>query len=101
MVGCSGEIMASRDWSWLVAAKFWLVVGGGGEIMAGHRWSWVVAVKLWLAVGGCGKSWVVVDGRGWSHDLVILIAKPFFHNFYAKFTGKHLRLSRFFNKVVG
>ena len=61
----------------------------------------MVAVKLWLAVGGCGKSWVVVDGRGWSHDLVILIAKPFFHNFYAKFTGKHLWQSRFFNKVVG
>ena len=52
-------------------------------------------------MAGCGKSWVVVDGRGWSHDLVILIAKPFFHNFYAKFTGKHLWQSRFFNKVVG
>ena len=47
MGGGGGEIMA--------------VVGGGGEMMAGCGWSWVVAAKLWL----------VVSGRGWSHDLVM------------------------------
>ena len=33
-------------------------MGGGGKIMA-----------------GCGWSWVVVDGRGWSHDLIMPIRK--------------------------
>ena len=40
-----------------------MVVGGGSEIIAALGWSWVVAAKLWLVVGG----------RGWSHDLVILM----------------------------
>ena len=65
-----GEIMAGRvcwrqnyGWSWLVMAGGG---GGGGKIMAGwwrqtFGWSWVVATKLWLVVGG----------RGWSHDLVM------------------------------
>ena len=33
-------------------------MGGGGKIMA-----------------GCGWSWVVVDRRGWSHDLIMPIRK--------------------------
>ena len=44
--------------------KLWPIAGGGDEIMPGRGWSWVVAAKLWL-------SWLVVDGRGWSHDLVM------------------------------
>ena len=38
-----------------------MVVGGWGEIVCGRGLSWLVAAKLWL----------VVSGRGWSHDLVI------------------------------
>ena len=46
------------------------VMGGRGEIMAGRGWSWMVAAKLWLVVGGGGKLWMVVGGRGWSHDFL-------------------------------
>ena len=42
-MGGRGEIMAGRGWSWMVAAKLWLVVGGGGKIMDGRGRSWVVA----------------------------------------------------------
>ena len=38
------------------------VVGGGGKIMAVCGW--------WRQ--NYGWSWVVVGGRGWSHDLVIM-----------------------------
>lgn len=38
-----------------------MVVGAGSNVMAGRGWLWVLAVKLWL----------VVDGNGWSHDLVM------------------------------
>ena len=49
---------------WLVksgAGKIWLVVGGGSEIMPGREW--------WRQ--NYGWSWVVMDGGGWSHDLVM------------------------------
>ena len=36
-------------------------MGGGGEIMAGCGWWWQ----------NYGFSWVVDDGCGWSHDLVM------------------------------
>ena len=43
MVVCGGgEIVARRGWSWVVAAKLWLVVGGGGKIMVDRGWFWVV-----------------------------------------------------------
>ena len=50
-MGIGGKIMAVRL----------MVVGGGGEIICGRGLSWLMAAKLWLVVGG----------RGWSHDLVI------------------------------
>ena len=42
-MGCSGQIMAGRGWSWVVVAKLWLVVGGDGKISTGQGWSWMVA----------------------------------------------------------
>ena len=54
MGGCS-EVIVSLGWSWMVAAKLWLVVGGGG-------WSWMVEE--------------VVGGRGLPHDLVITLSDP-------------------------
>ena len=44
-----------------------VVVGRGWrrKIRAGRGCSWVVVAKLWL----------VVDGRGWSHDLIMPIRK--------------------------
>ena len=48
-------------------------MGGGGKIMTVRRWSWVVAAKLWLVVDArgwwwqnYGWLWMVVGGRGWS-----------------------------------
>ena len=41
------------------------IVSGDGEIMTGRGWFWVVAAKLWL----------IVSGRGWSHDLVMRYIK--------------------------
>ena len=41
-------------------------MGGGGKIMGGRRWSWVV-----------GKLWLVVDGSGWSHNLVMHVFQCF------------------------
>ena len=42
-MGSAGEIMTGRGWSWILAAKLWLVVGwswvGGGKIMSGREWS--------------------------------------------------------------
>ena len=46
-------------------------MGGGDRTIAGRGWSWVAAEKLWLVVGG----------RGWSHDLVM----PFFYDYLADF----------------
>ena len=46
--------MAGRGWWWQT-----------------YAWSWGVVAKLYLVVGGCGWSWMVVNGRGWSHDLVM------------------------------
>lgn len=40
-------------------------MGGDSKIMAGLGWSWVVAAKLWLVVGGCGWFWMVAGGCGW------------------------------------
>ena len=47
------------------------VMGCSGQIMAGRGWSWVVVAKLWLVVGGDAKLVLVKVGRGWSHDLVM------------------------------
>ena len=38
------------------------VMGGGGKIMTDRRWSWVVAAKLWLVLGGGDK---IMACRGW------------------------------------
>ena len=43
VMGCSGQIMAGRGWSWVVVAKLWLVMGGDGKISTGQGWSWMVA----------------------------------------------------------
>ena len=73
--------MAGCGWSWVVVAKFWLIVGCGSKIMAGRGWSWAVATKLWLVMGVRG---LIVDGRGWSLDLVMpqIIHQPsgYFHS---------------------
>ena len=37
-VGGSSEIMATLEWSWVLAVRLLLVVGGGGENMAGRGW---------------------------------------------------------------
>ena len=47
--------------------KLWLVVGGGAEIMGGGGWSWVVAARLWLVVNG--HSWSL-DLRMPSHNSI-------------------------------
>ena len=59
-----------RWWQWNNSC-FGVIVGGSSKIMVGHGWwqwsnscfgvAWMVAAKLWL----------VVAGRGSSHDLVI------------------------------
>ena len=41
--------------------KLWLVMGGGSEIKPGCEWSWVMAANLWLVMGSCGWSWVVAQ----------------------------------------
>ena len=46
--------------------KLWLIVGGGGELMPSRGWLWVVAAKLWLVVGGREWSRMVVASYGWS-----------------------------------
>ena len=46
--------------------KLWLIVGGGGELMPSRGWFWVVAAKLWLVVGGREWSWMVAASHGWS-----------------------------------
>ena len=39
--------------------KLWPIAGGGDEIMPGRGWSWVVAAKLWLVVASRRWSWLV------------------------------------------
>ena len=46
--------------------KLWLIVGGGGELMPSRGWLWVVAAKLWLVVDGREWSWKVAASHGWS-----------------------------------
>ena len=44
-------------------AKLSLFMGSGDLIMVDRGWSWLVAAKLWLVVGGCGWSRLVVAGH--------------------------------------
>ena len=38
-------------------------------------------------MGGRGWSWLAVDGRGWSHDLVIPMQQKLFQNFLPQEAG--------------
>ena len=38
VVGGGSEIIAALGWSWVVAAKLWLVMDGGSEVIAALGW---------------------------------------------------------------
>ena len=55
-----------------------MVVSRGSEIMVGlvlqrqnFCWSWVVLGSGGKIMNGRELSWMVVNGRGWSHDLIM------------------------------
>ena len=37
-MGGGSEIIAALGWSWVVAAKLWLVMDGGSEVIAALGW---------------------------------------------------------------
>ena len=53
-MGGGGEITAGCGWSWVLAAKLWLVVSGHGWWWQNYGWLWLVVAKLWLVVAGHG-----------------------------------------------
>ena len=55
--------------------KIMPVVGGRGWRRRNYGWSWMLVGGGGNIVAGCGCSWVVVDGHGWSHDLIIPVKK--------------------------
>ena len=74
MVVCGArKVMAGCGWSRVVGVKLWLVLGDGDKIMTGCK---IMADSKW--------SWVVMDGRVWTDDLVVLTINQII-SFFAHF----------------